>query len=345
MNSRPRRFALCAIFILLSSLLSADDRFPATLPDTRPLALDRPLHEVMVEGLNRFAERELAASRDRRAEKWHRDYSSHEAYAKSIAENRDRFRTIIGAVDERVRTPRTLVLSDPLPFPWDSKHPLIQFAIATPVSWDVLDGVTAEGWELDLKDLRAPTAAWVILLPDAGQTPEMLAGLQEGLPSQSQLGRRLLDHDCHVLVPTLINRDDTYSGHPDIRDTNQPHREFLYRMAFEMGRHVIGYEVQKVLAAVDVFERRNEENQRDVPIAVIGIGEGGLIAFHAAAIDPRIDAAWVCGYFNERENVWQEPIYRNVWSLLTEFGDAEIAGMVAPRHLIIEACAAPEVDG
>ena len=29
--------------------------------------------------------------------------------------------------------------------------------------------------------------------------------------------------------------------------TDQPHREFIYRMACEMGRHVIGYEVQKIL--------------------------------------------------------------------------------------------------
>jgi hypothetical protein len=43
--------------------------------------------------------------------------------------------------------------------------------------------------------------------------------------------------------------------------------------------------------------------------------------------------------------VWQEPIDRNVWRQLMEFGDAEIAGMIAPRPLVIEACAVPETEG
>src|SRR6185369_16903761 len=36
---------------------------------------------------------------------------------------------------------------------------------------------------------------------------------------------------------------------------------------------------------------------------------------------------------------------RDVWGLLREFGDAELAGMIAPRHLIIEAGRFPEISG
>ncbi len=50
-------------------------------------------------------------------------------------------------------------------------------------------------------------------------------------------------------MPVLINRDDTFSGIPGIGMTNMPHREWIYRMAFEVGRHIIGYEVQKVLGS------------------------------------------------------------------------------------------------
>src|SRR5262249_9217095 len=46
-----------------------------------------------------------------------------------------------------------------------------------------------------------------------------------------------------------------------------------------------------------------------------------------------------------REGLWQEPIYRNVWSLLREFSDAEVASLIAPRALVIEAAAAPESTG
>ena len=124
--------------------------------------------------------------------------------------------------------------------------------------------------------------------------------------------------------------------------TNQSHREWIYRQAYQMGRHVIGYEVQKVLAAVDWIEKQAGP---DAKVGVAGYGEGGLIALYAAAADPRIDAALVSGYFHSRQRVWAEPIYRNVWGLLHEFGDAEIATLIAPRGLVVEHSEAPRVDG
>ncbi|MBX3440650.1 MAG: hypothetical protein KF861_24375, partial [Planctomycetaceae bacterium] len=127
---------------------------------------------------------------------------------------------------------------------------------------------------------------------------------------------------------------------PDIRSTNLSHREFVYRMAYEMGRHIIGYEVQKVLSAADVLRAHYPA----LPLAVAGAGEGGLIAFNAAAIDERFTACLVSGYFQGREDLWREPIERNVWSLLREFGDADIASLIAPRTLIIEACRVPEME-
>ena len=104
--------------------------------------------------------------------------------------------------------------------------------------------------------------------------------------------------------------------------TDQSDREWIYRQAFHMGRHIIGYEVQKVLAAVDWFHHKRKEEEK---IGVAGYAEGGLIAFYAAVADTRIDAALVSGYFDTRQDVWSEPIYRNVWALLHEFGDAELA--------------------
>jgi dienelactone hydrolase len=99
--------------------------------------------------------------------------------------------------------------------------------------------------------------------------------------------------------------------------------------------------VQKVLAAVDWFEKRDTSAR----IGVMGYAEGGLIAFYAAALDTRIDAVLVSGYFDSRENVWAEPIYRNVWSLLERFGDAEIASLILPRSLVVEHSPVPTVTG
>ena len=78
-------------------------------------------------------------------------------------------------------------------------------------------------------------------------------------------------------------------------------------------------------------------------IGVMGYGEGGLLALYAGALDQRIDAVAVSGYFDSRQNIWQEPIDRNVFGLLKQFGDAELMSLVTPRSIIIEACKAPEL--
>jgi len=313
------------------------------LPGTQLLTIDKPLDVFMVEGLDRFCLKEIEKAREQRDSLWKRDYGSLEAYEKSIAPYREKFRTIIGAVDPRVPAKGLEFIST------TTQDSLVATAAdgsytVHAVRWPVLDGVTAEG--LFLKP-KGPAVARVIALPDADWTPEMIVGLAPGVDPASHFAAHLAAFGCEVLVPTLISRDDTFSGSPELnRYTNQTHREWVYRSAFEMGRHVIGYEVQKVMAAVDQFTLRNEADGKKLPIAVMGVSEGGLLALYSAALDTRIDGAVVSGYFNQREGVWQEPIYRNVWGLLKEFGDADIASMIAPRMFFSENdVLIPVVDG
>ena len=112
-----------------------------------------------------------------------------------------------------------------------------------------------------------------------------------------------------------------------------PVREWLHRPSFELGRHLLGYELQKVLAGVDCL--RNTQGSSRRKIGVVGWGEGGLLSLYAAALDTRIDAACVAGYFGEREALWKEPAEHNVFGLLREFGDAEIASLIDPRPLML----------
>ncbi len=316
-----------------------DSCLPATqrLTDARDLAME------MVAGIDRYFVRELGESAGRRERHWRRDCSSPEAYARSVEPNRRRLAKIIGAVD--VRLPTTglhLVATTTRP----ARMAETGAYTVDAVRWPVFDGVDGEGL---LLRPREKAVARVVALPDADQTPEQFAGIEAasnaaaGAAPPPDLAARLAAGGCEVLVPVLIDRADTGSGNPEIRMTNQPHREFIYRMAFEMGRHIIGYEVQKTLAAVDWF--CSDAVGAKLPVGVIGYGEGGLIALYSAAIDPRIDAACVSGYFGPREGLWREPIYRNVWALLDEFGDAEIASLIAPRPLVIEAARGPEITG
>src|SRR3954447_740573 len=68
-----------------------------------------------------------------------------------------------------------------------------------------------------------------------------------------------------------------------------------------------------------------------------------MLALYAAALDTHVSAAGVSGYFGRREGLWHEPIERTAFGLLNRFGDAEMAGLVYPRGLVIEAAAGPHV--
>ncbi|MBM3215667.1 hypothetical protein FJZ36_12215 [Candidatus Poribacteria bacterium] len=306
------------------------------VPGTEPLRTEGDLAAQMVAGMDRYLSRELDHSPSRRHDRWQRDFSSPVAYAQSAEPNRERLRRILGVVDPRTPPDMRRVVDVAATGLDDSPLGRGDGYTISAVQWSVLLGVEAEGI---LLEPDTDIVANVVALPDCDQSPEVAVGLVPGVPSLSQFARRLVENGCRVLVPVLIDRDDTYSGTPEVRMTNQPHREFLYRAAFEMGRHIIGYEVQKVLAAVDWF------SDGALPIGIAGYGEGGLVALYAGALDARIAATGISGYFGPRENLWSEPIYRNVFRLLEEFGDAEIASLVAPRDIVVEASPHPEVAG
>jgi len=304
---------------------------------TSPLTGEDDLAARMVTGIDAWLSRALTRSISDRDQYWHRDDRSHEAYVASIESNRARFARLIGVIDARVPIEmlETKAVSSTA-VAEDKTAALGEKYDSFAVRWSVLPGVEAEGL---LLQPRATPVADVVALPDCDWTPEMLAGIAPGVPEAAQFGHRLADHGCRVLIPVLIDRRNTYSGNPDVLMVNQPHREFIYRAAYEFGRYTIGYEVQKILAALDWFSAAHR------PIGVFGYGEGGLLALYTAALDTRIEATVVSGYFQPRERLYGEPIYRNLFGLLTEFGDAEIASLVVPRPLIIEACRHPEISG
>ena len=325
------------VFFLSAILLFAQGSgsFADPLPGTKPLTRQGDLAAEMVAGIDKYLMRELQAAPERRSQFWNPDYSSKEAYLRSVEPNRTRLRQILGVFDKRSSVHE-------LQYVAGTDTPALVAEASSyrvhAVRWPVLDGVDGEGL---LLRPDGQIRAHVIAIPDADWTPEMLVGLAPGTPPSSQYARLLAERGCQVLVPSLIDRSDTWSGNPKYRMTNQPHREFVYRMSFELGRHIIGLEVQKILAAVDWFAERPGQ----LPIGVVGYGEGGLLAFCSGALDSRIRSTVVSGYFGPREALWQEPIYRNVWSFVREYGDAGIAMLIAPRSLILENSNAPTVKG
>jgi dienelactone hydrolase len=323
-----------ALTIVLSSPIPIFGQDIEALPQTKPLDWqESDLSARLMDGAHRFIERKIDECIQKRKQYWHRDFSSQEAYAKSIQPNRAHFQTIIGAADSRLpaRMERFGDDSNPALVAETPRYRVYQ------VRWPVLDGLFGHGL---LVEPKQPAKACVVALPDADQTPEQLMGLAAGISMESQGARLLAENGFELVLPTLVSREKLQTDDKQLKASDQTNREWIYRQAYHMGRHVIGFEVQMVMAAVDWFRERHGEKLK---IGVCGYGEGGLIAFYAVAVDPRIDATLVSGYFDSRQKVWAEPIYRNVWGLLHEFGDAEVASLILPRSLIIEHSTTPTI--
>jgi dienelactone hydrolase len=334
----PFRPAVFALLVCLACLALRAAAQP--LEGTKPLEEQGDLASKMVDSIHRFVDRETAESVEKRAAYWHRDLSSPEKYAASVEPNREHLAKILGVVDERVKDTSPKYIAGPGKASLVGRGEGYEIRV---VRWEALSGVNGEG--LLVIPTKERPAGDLVLLGDADQTPEMLVGLDDDAKADTyRFALRAAEMNCRILIPTLVNRADTYSvAGNGVRPTNQPHREFVYRPAFEVGRHVIGYEVQKILAAIDWFAADRDRGTRR--ISVMGYGEGGLLALYAGALDTRIDHVGVSGYFGRREELWREPIYRNVQGLLKEFGDAEVASLLAPRKLLVDGFAAPRVDG
>lgn len=352
MPSSLRIGLLFLAIIVFSSGITSAQPADTTSFFSRAWSLEYEKHMVqrMKSGINRFFDRyrqEVLGQRDRY---WKRNLSSPHAYQASVADNRKQLQKIIGLIDQR----RPVHMEQ---FVRNSGSPTVaetnQYTI-TQIRWPVLSGVWGEGLLVTPKE---DITARVVALPDADQLPEDIAGLQRHQNSVSPYALDLAASGVQVLIPVLINRKSTFSSAqnvvprqpwqgeaaPETLATNQPHREWIYRQAYVMGRHIIGLEIQKVLSGIDWFYQQALTD--DPVVGVTGYGEGGLLALYAAAVDTRIDAALVSGYFGPRKSLWTEPLYRNVWGLLKTFGDAEVASLIMPRSLTVEYSTGPTVDG
>lgn len=291
---------------ILFSLLAATSLHAQTLPGTKQLEPNPDFSATMVAGIDRMALRLIEQSKTGRKP------------------TREGLKAILGVVDERLPITALEVTGD-------TSSPAVlaetESARIMRVRWPVFDGVHGEGILIQPKD---KPVARVIYIPDADTEPEKLAN-----------DAMLAYSGCEIVIPALISRGSEFSTNDKFGvKTNVPHREWIYRQSYELGRHIIGYEVQKMLSLVDYFE-----TQPKLPLLVAGLGEGGLLAMYSGAIDPRISSVYVWGCFAPRENVWAEPIYRNVFGLLRDFGDAEVASLIAPRPLVVQHLGFPKVQG
>ena len=330
------------------------------LPGTQPLNEDGDIAAKMVQGIHSFLDRETVEVTKARAALWKQMTTRGpeepkpafwpntfmvEAWEKKMEPKRARLRQLLGIANQIGATEMHQV-PPPLPY-FASPDAAAQSSIAgqlkgdvvSHVRWNAVRGVQGEGLLSSPKQATDSMEACIVI-PDCGVTPEQSFGLSAGLPPERQWANRLARLAGSTTLAISLADRRTGARMPEGRESKFSQREVLWRASFEMGRTLLAYEIEKVLAAVNWICAGREHRS----IRVIGTGDGGLVALYAAALDPRITMVGLEGVFAPAEAQWNEPIDRTVFGLLREFGMAELAAVIAPRGLVVRGADWPQVD-
>ena len=242
---------------------------------------------------------------------------------KALEKKKQTLKSILGIIDSTNKT-EDLELLETLNKPaliYENK----QYKIFK-IRWNVVEGLHGEGLLVEPKE--KPTAQ-IIAIPPPDITPESFCGLTND--KTVSMGKILADLGCRVIVPTIIDRKQGFSNNLDIpRKTNIPRREFIYRMAYEMGYQINGLEIQKLLPLINWFSFKDPT----IPIGVAGNGDGAFQALILSFLDNRIQSSWIDGYPLNRNKTWSEPLDRNIWNYLKYFSDAELVSLSKASTLI-----------
>ncbi|HEX6985734.1 MAG TPA: hypothetical protein VF170_10165, partial [Planctomycetaceae bacterium] len=177
---------LAVACLILGSVASAEVPLP---PETKPLDWEGDIASRLVEAADAFLLRELDRSVERRDAAWTPGPDGRDAMLKK---HRERLAHVLGVRDQRVPAAIdriTTIDRDSLVASGDGYE-------VHAVRWPALDGIGGEGLLLTPK---GDATADVVVLPDADQTPEKIAGVVPGVPAEAQIARVLAENGCRVL--------------------------------------------------------------------------------------------------------------------------------------------------
>ena len=280
-----------------------------------PVADD--MREEQRQQVIRYFTSRIAATPAKRDALWRPDFSSSSAYKATVEQHRAHLRSMLGLSLPQLGAPANLKSL------LDDANLLVE-----DVTLPARSGLSAQALVFFPK--TGPLAGGIITIPPATQGREEFAGVLEGTPPAAWL-KALLDRNIAVAIPVTINRSN---DHPICKQAGgRDRRRVLWRAGFIVGRTLAALDVEQALLLRDFLGTRPQLQGK--PIAIMGQGDGGMTALYAAAMDEKFVGAASLDYFQQRENSWQEPVDRVINGELNEFGDAEVAALIAPRPLMV----------
>jgi len=257
----------------------------------------------------------------RREELWRGDYSSPDAYMKSVEPNRRRLAQSLGEFDDEGAD----FAPEWRPFFEDDK------VLARRLSVEAAPGLPARS-VLALPKGAAGPAPLVICQHGIASSPERVFGFDDPEGIYKGYGRALAERGFAVLAPSNT------TGHAP--------RNRLERIARLLGGTLWGLEIFRIRRTLDFLETVDEIDMKRV--GMYGISLGGAYTSFLAPLEPRIKAAVICAWFNDRLNkmIIEDPrwscflpsdegyVFWPRW--LWEFADADLASLICPRALLVE---------
>lgn len=272
------------------------------------------------EEVDRFLLELINRSFEERDSRWRPDYSSVDHYLDSLNPHRSRMAKLLGIVEEDSRifdVSKTLLEDE------QYRIESLQLELEIGISIDaLLISPRTEG--------KKPA---VVVNPPSTESRENFAGLLENSEKPAGWLQKLLSHQMIVALPLTVLRTADHKLASLQKGGVLTRRELLHRVAFITGRTLPGIEVLQSLALRAYLAGRADVREDD--IGILGVEQGGMTALLAGAIDTGFRSVTIIDYFDKRESVWKEPFDRILYGQLEEFGDAELAGLVAPRPLTI----------
>lgn len=156
---------------------------------------------------------------------------------------------------------------------------------------------------------------------------------------QQDFALELVQRGFVVAAPEIScfgERQEDHSGLPEELRPTTCHHAATYAMM--LGKSILGLRLRDSLRLVDYLQTLSEVDPQR--IGVMGISGGGMLGFFHSALDERIKAIVLSGYFgNFRDNILAlHHCACNFVPGLLQIGEFEdLIGLLAPRPLLVEA--------
>ena len=279
--------------------------------------------EKLYEHYDAYLDNLIDEAAQERERQWNRDFSSPEAYEKSVEQNRKHWTEDFltwGGLERGDLKPRVETLVDD----GEIRMERVWLTVFGDVETDLLL-LTPKG------DAPLPT---VIAQHGLGSTPELVVGFPDDENAYHGYGLALARRGYVVCAPRMV--------------TFWEKRQRLHRKAILLGKNLMGLEIFAESRVIDFLQTLPQV--RADRIGVYGLSQGGQTALWLGAADTRLAATVSSAFFNSRTEkmvvsggdhytayIDSPEEDKHYWGQLLEFSDSDIASLICPRPFMPEA--------